>query len=53
MKYFYFQIDAYLHEKGSATEQEIASDIILQILDIILKSEHSLNNQKVSKPFLV
>lgn len=35
--------------KGSDMEQEIAADITLQILDILLKSEHSINNQDVSQ----
>lgn len=42
------QVDEYLKEKGSDLEQEIAADIILQILDVILKSEFSLNSQLVS-----
>lgn len=43
------QVDEYLTEKGSDLEQEIAADITLQVLDVVLKSEHSLNNQDVSK----
>lgn len=42
------QIDEYLKEKGSDLEQENGADIILQILDVILKSEFSLNSQLVS-----
>lgn len=42
------QVDEYLKEKGSDLEQEIAADIILQILDVVLKSEFSLNSQLVS-----
>lgn len=42
------QVDEYLKEKGSDLEQEIAADIILQILDVLLKSEFSLNSQLVS-----
>lgn len=42
------QVDEYLKEKGSDLEQEIAADIILQILDVMLKSEFSLNSQLVS-----
>lgn len=41
------QVDEYLTERGSAVEQEVAADITLQILDVLLKSEHSLNNQQV------
>lgn len=41
------QIDEYLTERGSEVEQEVAADITLQILDVVLKSEHSLNNQQV------
>lgn len=41
------QVDEYLTERGSELEQEIAADILLQILDVVLKSEHSLNNQQV------
>lgn len=41
------QVDEYLTERGSEVEQEVAADITLQILDVILKSEHSLNNQQV------
>lgn len=42
------QVDEYLKEKGTDLEQEIAADIILQILDVMLKSEFSLNSQLVS-----
>lgn len=45
-------MDEYLVQKGTHTEQEVASDIILQILDIVLKSEHSLNNQEVIRTLI-
>ena len=45
------QVDEYLMHKGSQMEQEIAADIMLQILDVLLKSEYSLNNQQVSFEF--
>lgn len=41
------QVDEYLTERGSEVEQEVAADITLQILDVVLKSEYSLNNQQV------
>lgn len=41
------EVDDYLTEKGSYFEQEIAADIIAQILDVILRNEHSVNNQEV------
>lgn len=41
------QVDEYLTERGSEVEQEVAADITLQILDVVLKSEHSLNSQQV------
>lgn len=40
-------------EKGSPSEQEVAAKIVLQILDILLKSEHSINNEQVSDRFFV
>lgn len=46
------QIDEYLKVKGSDLEQEIAADIILRILDVMLKSEFSLNSQLVSESFI-
>lgn len=45
--YFKWQVDEYLTERGSEQEQELAADYTLQILDVVLKSEHSLNNQQV------
>lgn len=42
-----WQVDEYLTERGSEQEQESAADYTLQILDVVLKSEHSLNNQQV------
>lgn len=42
------QVDEYLTERGSEVEQEVAADITLQILDVVLKSEHSLNSQQVN-----
>lgn len=41
------QVDEYLTERGSELEQEIAADTMLQILDVVLKNEHSLNSQQV------
>lgn len=41
------QVDEYLTERGSESEQEAGADYTLQILDVVLKSEHSLNNQQV------
>lgn len=41
------QVVDYIKTTGSQTEQEIASDIVLHILDIIMQSEFSLNKQKV------
>ncbi|XP_055301227.1 uncharacterized protein LOC129567889 [Sitodiplosis mosellana] len=40
------EVDEYLTERGSEVEQEVAADITLQILDVVLKSEHSLNSQQ-------
>lgn len=47
LKHTHIQVDEYLTERGSEAEQEVAADITLQILDVVLKSEHSLNNQQV------
>lgn len=47
LKFTYIQVDEYLTERGSEVEQEVAADITLQILDVVLKSEHSLNSQQV------
>lgn len=41
------QVDEYLTERGSELEQEIAADTMLQVLDVVLKNEHSLNSQQV------
>uniref|UniRef100_A0A1B0DAN2 Uncharacterized protein n=1 Tax=Phlebotomus papatasi TaxID=29031 RepID=A0A1B0DAN2_PHLPP len=43
------EIHDYLDEVGSRCEREIASDTTLQILDIILKNEFSINNQQQVK----
>lgn len=47
------QIQEYLLEKGSTSEQEVAAKIVLQILDILLKSEHSINNEQVWYTFFI
>lgn len=47
-----FQIGEYLLEKGTYSEQEMANEITLQVLDILLKSEHSINKEKVSNLLL-
>ncbi|KAG4065929.1 hypothetical protein HA402_008925 [Bradysia odoriphaga] len=39
------EIGEYLLEKGTYSEQEMANEITLQVLDILLKSEHSINKE--------
>lgn len=41
------EVVQYVKQRGSHTEQEIMSEILLKISDIILDNEYSLNSQQV------
>lgn len=43
------QIFRYIENTGSQHEQEVASDIILRVVDVIMQNKLSLNNQQVGR----
>lgn len=44
---FVFQVEKYLQLKGTPLEREMASEIMLHILDKIIQSVHALNSLQV------
>ena len=41
------QVFSYIEATGTRHEQEIASDIILRIVDVVMQNKASLNSQQV------